>query len=473
MKSALALLGLLAVISLPACKQETVEAESIRPAQVWQTQSTIAQQTETYSGEVKARQEVDLAFRVGGKLIERLVDVGFEVKQGEVLARLDDQDSKLSVNQSAAGLQASIGSLASAQSNLSGAQGRVSSAKANLAAAQAGLESSYSAVDTAKSSAAAAQSAVGVAQAEVDNAQLEYNRTQQLIKQGFASQAVLDGNTQRLKTAQANLKSAQANAAAARAQVKTTESKIATSQAQVRAAEGDVEAANASMQALNGQIKSAQAQVDSTQEQLKLVKNQSGYTSLNSNVTGVVTRTLVEAGQVVAAGQAVLSIAKAGEYEVQIRVGEQAIQQVKVDMPATISLWADHNQTLQGKIREIAPAADANRTWLVKVTVDDPKQILKLGMTATVAFSQALATPVTWLPPTALFQQEQQAAVWLVDTNKQTHLKPIKVERYLNNGLLVSGLEPNQTVIAAGATRVHEGQQIIPVPYNGEAKPEL
>ncbi|TXH70230.1 MAG: efflux RND transporter periplasmic adaptor subunit [Thiothrix sp.] len=469
----LASLSMLAALSLSACKQESVEAEPIRPAQVWQTQTTIAQQTETYSGEVKARQEVDLAFRVGGKLIERSVDIGTEVKQGQILARLDDEDSKLSVNQSAAGLQASIGSLSSAQSNLGGAQGRLASSKANLIAAQAGLETAYSAVETAKSSAAAAEAAVGVAQAEVDNAQLEYNRTLKLIKQGFASQAVLDGNTQRLKSAQANLKSVQSNAAAARAQVKSAESKVASTQAQVSAAEGDVAAANANIQALNGQIKSAQAQVDSTQEQLKLVKNQSGYTNLISSVDGVVTRTLVEAGQVVAAGQAVLTVAKAGEYEVQIRVGEQAIQQAKIDTPASIRLWADSNQSLQGKIREIAPAADANRTWLVKVAVDDPQQILKLGMTATVAFSQDLSTPVTWLPPTALFQQGEQAAVWLVDANKQTQLKPIKVERYLNNGLLVSGLEPNLTVIAAGATRVHAGQQVLPVPYNGEAKPEL
>lgn len=473
MKPVLGLLSLLAALSLSACKQETVEVEPIRPAQVWQTQTTITQHTESYSGEVKARQEVDLAFRVGGKLLERLVDIGTAVKQGQVLARLDDEDAKLSVNQSAAGLQASIGSLSSAQSNLSGAQGRLASSKANLIAAQAGLDSAYSAVDTAKSSAAAAGAAVGVAQAEVENAQLEYHRTLKLIKQGFASQAVLDGNTQRLKSAQANLKSVQSNAAAARAQVKSAESKVATTQAQVSAAEGEVAAANATIQALTGQIKSAQAQVDSTQEQLKLVKNQSGYTHLSSNVDGVVTRTVVEAGQVVAAGQAILTVAKAGEYEVQIRLGEQAIQQAKVDTPASIRLWADSQQTLQGKIREIAPAGDANRTWLVKVAVDDPQQTLKLGMTATVVFSQDLSTPVTWLPPTALFQQGEQAAVWLVDANKQAQLKPIKVERYLNNGLLVSGLEPNQRVIAAGASRVHAGQQVIPVPYNGEAKPEL
>ncbi len=473
MKPALGLLGLLAAFSLTACKQESVEAEPLRPAQVWQTQNTMAQHTETYSGEITARQEVDLAFRVGGKLIERLVDVGAAVKQGQVLARLDNEDSKLAVNQSAAGLQASMGSLSSAQSNLSGAQSRLASSKANLIAAQANLDTAYSAVDTAKSSAAAAEASVGVAQAEVENAQLEYNRTLKLIKQGFASQAVLDGNTQRLKSAQANLRSVQSNVAAARAQVKSAESKVASTQAQVSAAEGDVAAANANIQALNGQIKSAQAQVDSTQEQLKLIKNQSGYTSLNSNVDGVVTRTLVEAGQVVAAGQVVVTIAKADEYEVQIRVGEQAIQQAKVDTPASIRLWADNQQTLQGKIREIAPAADANRTWLVKVAVEDPKQILKLGMTATVTFSQDLSMPVTWLPPTALFQQGEQAAVWLVDANQQTQLKPVKVERYLNNGLLVSGLDPNQTVIAAGATRVHAGQQVVPVPYNGEAKPEL
>ena len=56
-----------------------------------------AQETDRYFGSVQARYEVDQAFRVGGKVVSRKVDVGQKVRQGDVIAVLDDTDYKLAV----------------------------------------------------------------------------------------------------------------------------------------------------------------------------------------------------------------------------------------------------------------------------------------------------------------------------------------------------------------------------------------
>lgn len=56
----------------------------------------------TYSGEVRARYETPLAFRIGGKLLERKVDTGMAVKAGQVLARLDPADVRLAAGQAEA-----------------------------------------------------------------------------------------------------------------------------------------------------------------------------------------------------------------------------------------------------------------------------------------------------------------------------------------------------------------------------------
>ncbi|HPY38911.1 MAG TPA: efflux RND transporter periplasmic adaptor subunit [Thiolinea sp.] len=484
---------------LSACKQEAVEPEAIRPAQIWEVKSQMAENVETYSGEIQPRQLVDLSFRVPGKLIGRHVEVGDVVTEGQELARLDDQDSKLSVSQSESGLQSSQmnllaardnqtavqGALTSVQNNLLAAQGALTSAKANLSATRAGLESAQAAVDAAKATAASAKAAVGVAEAETQNAQVEYSRTAKLVQQGFASNTLLDRDSQRLQTAQANVKSAKANAEAAQAQVQAALSKVKTSQAQVQASEGEVESANANVGALQGQVKTSQAQVKASQAQVgiaeaqvgntrsqtDLVKNQSGYTILKSTVAGVVTKTNAEVGQVVAAGQPILSVARAGEFEVHIRVGEQAIQSLKLNTPAEVKLWANNGEPLEAKVREIAPAADENRTWLVKVALDQPENPeLKLGMTATATFHQALEQAVAWLPASALYQQGQQPAVWVLDEQNQVSLKPVQVSRYLDNGLLVQGIDAGVKVIAAGVNRLHAGQQISPVPYDGQAQ---
>ncbi|MFI0398459.1 MAG: efflux RND transporter periplasmic adaptor subunit [Thiolinea sp.] len=489
---------LLVACALSACKQEATEPEPIRPAQIWEVKHQMAEQVETYSGEIQPRQVVDLSFRVPGKLLGRHVEVGDTVTEGQDLARLDDQDSKLSVSQSESGLQASQmnllaardnqtatqGALTSVQNNLLAAQGALTSAKANLSAIHAGLESAQAAVDSAKATAASAKAAVGVAAAEMQNAQIEYKRTAQLVQQGFASNTLLDRDHQRLQTAQANLKSAQANAEAAQAQVQAALAKVKTTQAQVQAAEGEVASANANVGALQGQVKTTQAQVQASQaqvgmaeaqvgntrSQVDLIKNQSGYTVLTSNVAGVITKTHAEVGQVVAAGQPILSVARAGELEVQIRVGEQAIQNLRLNAPAQVKLWASSSEALEAKVREIAPAADENRTWLVKVALAQPENPeLKLGMTATVAFHQALEQTVAWLPASALYQQAQKPAVWVLDTSNVVSLKEVQVARYLDSGILVQGITAGVKVIAAGVNRLHAGQQISPVPYNGLA----
>lgn len=494
----LAILPILILSSLlSACQQEAAEPEAIRPAQIWEVKQQMAENVETYAGEIQPRQLVDLAFRVPGKLLGRHVEVGDIVTEGQDLARLDDQDSKLSVSQSESGLQASQmnllaardnqtatqGALTSVQNNLLAAQGALTSARANLSATRTGLESAQAAVDSAKATAASAKAAVGVVSAEMQNAQVEYNRTAKLVQQGFASHTLLDRDSQRLQTAQANLKSAQANAAAAQAQVQAAISRVKTTQAQIQAAEGEVESASANVGALQGQVKTTQAQVQATQaqvgmaeaqvgntrSQVDLVKNQSGYTVLKSTVAGIVTKTYAEVGQVVAAGQSIVSVARTGEFEVHIRVGEQAIQNLKLDAPAEVKLWASSREALAAKVREIAPAADENRTWLVKVALAQPENPeLKLGMTATVAFHQALEQTVAWLPASALYQQAQKPAVWVLDTGNVVNLKEIQVARYLDEGILVQGIDTGVKIIAAGVNRLHAGQQINPVPYSGQ-----
>lgn len=68
-----------------------------------------------YTGEIRARHEVDLAFRVGGKIAARLVDVGTEIKAGQPLARLDPSDLQLAAAASRAQLAAAESDLTTAR----------------------------------------------------------------------------------------------------------------------------------------------------------------------------------------------------------------------------------------------------------------------------------------------------------------------------------------------------------------------
>ena len=79
-------------------KQETEEKEIIRPVRHFQIPSPGQFSQRNFPGRAQATQEIDLAFRVTGPLISRPVDVGDEVKAGDIVARIDPQDFQVAVN---------------------------------------------------------------------------------------------------------------------------------------------------------------------------------------------------------------------------------------------------------------------------------------------------------------------------------------------------------------------------------------
>ena len=347
------------LLALTACQESQTLSAPIRPAQVWEVNEQNNATPLSYSGEIKARVEADLAFRVAGKLTQRQVDVGDEVTQGQVLASLDTTDLQL-----------------------------------NRQAALASVQAARSEVDTAKG---------------------EWERNRALFEKNFISKAALDTYQNRINAAKANLSAAQA--------------------------------------------------------QLDLAQNQAAYTELHADQAGIITAVMVETGQVVAAGQAVLHIAYAGEREVQIRLGENTAKNLSVGTLVSVSLWAQPAQIFQGKVREIAPAVDVTRSFLVKISLLNPPATLPLGVTADVRLPQTHADNTHWLPASTLFQEAQQTAVWVVDANQQVKTQAVEVLAYHENGITVKGLSKGTRVIAAGVHQLSAGQTIHPIPYDGKASP--
>src|SRR5512145_866187 len=90
----LAVLGIAALAA--GCKGgAAVEEEVVRPVKVAVVAAAPSGRTLTYSGVVRPRVESAIGFRVGGKIVERAVNVGDRVKVGQPVARLDDTDLKL------------------------------------------------------------------------------------------------------------------------------------------------------------------------------------------------------------------------------------------------------------------------------------------------------------------------------------------------------------------------------------------
>lgn len=153
--SALPVLCLLSAgIGLAGCSKPAPKVEDVRPVRALVLASSHVDVNAEFPGEVRARVESRLGFRVGGKIVARKVDVGALVKRGQVLMQLDPQDLQLSQAQALAALRA--------------------------------------------------------AETNRDLARADLKRYQELRERNFVSQAVLDSKVSAAKAGQANVDSAQA-----------------------------------------------------------------------------------------------------------------------------------------------------------------------------------------------------------------------------------------------------------------------
>jgi RND family efflux transporter MFP subunit len=191
--------------------------------------------------------------------------------------------------------------------------------------------------------------------------------------------------------------------------------------------------------------------------------NAVGYTNLTAGADGVVSAVQAEEGQVVAAGQTVLTLVQTGELEIEINVPENRLEDVPVGREVAVSFWALGSQT-RGVVREVAPMADSTaRTYRVRVSVPEPPAGMELGMTASVALAQVsdgVDPDAALLPLAAIYQTGDTPEVWVVQDDDTVALKAVTVESFDANNVIVHGLQATDRVVTAGVHKLREGQSV-------------
>jgi len=173
---------------------------------------------------------------------------------------------------------------------------------------------------------------------------------------------------------------------------------------------------------------------------------------------GVVSNIAAEEGQVVAAGQTVLTLTQEGEREIEIAVPESRLSEIVVGMPAAVSLWAT-GAMLSGYVREISPVPDAaSRTYTARIALTNAPDDLPLGMTARVHLTEKAAAAAV-IPLSALYQTGDQAGVYVVEDGV-VHLQPVTVTAFYANDAVVDGLAQGAVIVTAGVHQLREGEKV-------------
>lgn len=340
------------LLALAACSPDQEAEAPARPALVVPARAG-GEGLSAFAGEVRARHEPVLAFRIGGKLARRHVEVGERVRKGQPLAELDAAD---------VGLQ-------------------LESARAQLASAEADL---------------------ALAKSELD-------RYQSLLDRQLVSRSLYDARVSAHQAAVARVRQARAQAA------------------------------------VSG--------------------NQAGYAVLTAPADGVIAQRLAEAGQVVSPGQAIYVLAEDGEREVAISLPEQVATEFAPGRPLVVELWSLPGKRFPGRIREVAPAADAQaRTFAARVAFEAGDARVELGQSAR-AYASGGAGPNVVVPLSALAARGTTPVVWVVDpATGVASPREVTVGPYGETEVpVLSGLSEGEWVVAAGVHLLLEGQKVKPV----------
>ena len=220
-------------------------------------------------------------------------------------------------------------------------------------------------------------------------------------------------------------------------------------------------ATDAQMDQARAAADEARARLNRAQRSVELTNNSLSYATLAADSRGVVTATLIDAGQVVAAGQTAVRVARFAEKEAVVAIPETLVGRAKEGV-ATVSLWSEPNKKYEAKLREIAPNADpATRTYLAKFSLPGAGDSVSLGMTATLTLADPATTRVARLPLSALFSEGAGPSFYVVDDKGEVSLKPVAVKSYESNDVVISGgVDEGAKVVALGVQKLDPAQKV-------------
>lgn len=399
------------------------------------------------SGPLEAVRTVEVKSRVSGRVAKLFVDEGDRVKSGQLIAIIDPQETELQVKQNQAqlrGAQAGSQRMAieieqrrvTAQTALAKARNQAAQLKleldaqpaltsASLRSAESGLRSAEQSHEllvkvTQPNNRVQAETAVTNARAGVLNAEQQYNRNKELFELGYVAKRELETAELNLQNARGTLTTAQdrlerieeeqalerrqseekltqARAEFNRTKANTVQDDLKKKQYE-RALQDvrDAEVSLKDVQALQASRRQQQANVDQLQSVLGDSLRQLGETEIRAPVDGIVTKRLVQEGELVASlssfssGSPIVKVEDRNTMLAKLQINEIDVAKLEIGTPVEIKVDAIPNRKFDGRVSKIAPASiEAAATgaspvvkFEVEVRLDDSSAELKSGMTA-------------------------------------------------------------------------------------------
>ncbi|WP_046214480.1 efflux RND transporter periplasmic adaptor subunit [Paenibacillus wulumuqiensis] len=473
---------LLSTVVLSGCGNASSQASQDMNVnvKVAQAQQGVIGQGEIYTGTVTPSATVNIMPKISGKVSTVAVDVGAEVKKGQVLLKLEDDDlrnnleiAKSNVAAAAAGVNTAKDSresgLVSANSGVVSSKNGIISSKSSINQAQGSINQAQGTVNQAQTALKQAQTAVSTAgntikqtQQALTNAQSTLKRTQSLASNGLATQAELEqaqAAAVSAQTAYDNAVNGKANAeeqlAAAQKSLTTAQKGLSTAKAAYENATSSYENANSGYSNAQRQlevsgstagIEASQQKLEQAQLNVQIAQDSLDDTVVKSPINGIVTTKNAEVGEMASPSAASLVIANLSTVNMLIYVPADEINNIQAGDQVQVRV-ASSNIVTSGKVKNINPMDASGNGYPVKITVSNTDGKLKSGMLADVSFVGKNAKQGIIVPSKAVQKDGKKAYVYVVSKDHAIRKEVTIGSESGSQTLITSGLKAGEQIV--------------------------
>lgn len=367
----------------------------------------------TASGTVQPIQTVNLSPKNPGILAELFVQQGDRVTKGQLIARMENNDTEAQLMQ---------------------ARARVARAEAKLEAARTGNRAEE--IAQAEARVRQAEARVNEAQARLALAEQRVERNRSLADQGAISRDQLDEILSEADTSRATVQQLQATLQEAQRNLEYWQS--GSRPEDIAAAEADLAEARGNLRAVE-------------------VQKQDTY--LYAPFSGIVTQKFADEGAFVtpttsasevtsATSTAIVAISEG--LEILAEVPEVDIRQLRLGQPVEIKADSYPDQTFRGKVRLIAPEAVVKQnvtSFQVRVALETGQDKLRSGMNTDVTFLGNQMADAVVVPTVAIVTKDGETGVLVPNEENEPEFRPVTLGTAVNNQTqILEGLNPGERV---------------------------
>jgi multidrug efflux pump subunit AcrA (membrane-fusion protein) len=383
------------------------------------TATAVARDVPSYiqaTGGLIADETSDVATQASGQVVATPVGVGAFVRQGDVIARLNDRDARLRLVQAQAGVQQAVAGVRQAEARL-------------------GLRPGGNFDASGIPEVRAAGSSLEEALANLRQAEANERRYRDLVQTGDVAMSVYE-------------------------QYRTTRD---TARAQVNAARQQLEVAVNTARQSNQAVQSAEAAVESARSTVAIAQKAVADTTVRAPYAGYISNRPIAVGEYVTPASVVATVLRTNPIKLQLQVPEADAPHVSAGMGVSLEVDAYHDRKFAGTVTAVNPAIDpASRSATIEAAVENGDNALRSGMFVTARIVRQGGSRAVYVPRAAvLSDQNTQSYRVFVIQDGTAKLRVVQLGTEEGDVIqILSGVSADETVATNNLEQLFEGARV-------------